>query len=180
MRIAFLLSGLLWTAACAGPPQQQAATPPPPSSVRGHTENGSTRLEIQKGSGDRVTVDLTRDQTIAPQAEPARIDVVGELPGIALVLVDRYPSLPGGLSFCQAGEENFLRVVSLAKGRERVTLQIKVASCRDNLELADAGIEWLADSRSVRINWLAGPRGEPETRRIEIGADGEPRQAPSR
>jgi hypothetical protein len=64
-----------------------------------------------------------------------------------VVLVDSYPSIPGGLSMCQAGEERFLRVVASTGGKAEETFRLKVASCRENLELAAPALEWLRSHR---------------------------------
>jgi hypothetical protein len=106
--------------------------------------------------------------------------VAGEVPGVAVVVVDTYPSAAGGMSLCQAGEERFLRVIALAAPRPAETYRAKVASCRDNVELGSAGIEWRPDSATVRVHWLSGPggRGVAETRAVRIGPDGRVRTVP--
>jgi hypothetical protein len=91
---------------------------------------------------------------------------------VAIVLVDRYASIPGGLSLCQAGVEEFLRVVSVAGGRPTETFVVKVASCRDNIELAEPGLVWDGPASTLRIDWLTGPTGKPEVRAIRVGSDG--------
>ena len=75
------------------------------------------------------------------------------------------------MSYCQAGEEQFLRVVALSALQPGEKSKTKIASCRDNIELAQKGVEWRADSSLVRIHWLTGPtRGVAnETRSIRIG-----------
>jgi hypothetical protein len=88
------------------------------------------------------------------------------------VLVDRYPSLPGGLSMCQAGEESFVRVIALGAPQPRVTFTAKIGSCLQNIELADPGLEWSPDSRTLRIEWLASAAGAPQMQEIVISADG--------
>jgi hypothetical protein len=78
------------------------------------------------------------------------------------------------MSYCQAGEEQFLRVIALADPPPRETLRIKTASCRGNIELASPGIAWSAQTRTLRIDWLFGPTtpGQAESREIRFGADG--------
>jgi hypothetical protein len=138
-----------------------------------------TRLEIRTREGARHVVWVGRDSTVAPDAGPTSVDVVGDVGdarGSAVILVDTYPSIPGGMSYCQAGEERFLRVVSIAKARPKETLHLKLASCRDNIELASPGIEWHAAAATLHIHWLLGParKGQPEDRTIRIAADGTP------
>jgi hypothetical protein len=182
-RIARLFSVLLWacTACTEAPhpsPQQSAVPGARPVVVSSRSENGRTRVELQTGGGRRPAVLFARDSTVSPDAEPGGVDVLAELPGTAIVLVDRYPSVPAGLSLCQAGEEQFLRVVSIIDGGATETLTTKVASCRDNLELAEPGLQWDASAATLRINWLTGPTGKPEVRAIRIGADGRPQPTP--
>ena len=85
-------------------------------------------------------------------------------------------SRPGGLSYCQAGEERFLRVISIIRRPARETLRIKLESCRDNIELATPGIAWEPERAALQLNWLQGPQagGGPQTRTIKINAEGKP------
>lgn len=197
MRTTCSLSTLLWVciSACADSPQpsarppiekqstaqpatgQQNAARGPSVVVSGSNENGRTRLELQIGESRRDVVLLARDSTVSPDAEPRSIDVVAEVPGVAILLVDGYSSLPGGLSRCQAGEEQFLRVIAIASAKAAETFMTKVASCRDNIELADPGIRWDALTSTLRVHWLSGPKGEPEVRTMRLGSDGRPQRA---
>jgi hypothetical protein len=149
-----------------------------PSTVEAAAAGDSTRLRIRTGAGATYELTVARDSTVAPNAPPAQAEVVGETPD-AVVVVDTYPSAPLGMSFCQAGEERFLRVVSTRGGRAAETLRLKIASCRENLELATPGLEWLRDSSAVRVRWLVGPggAGAPSARTIRIGPDGRPLSA---
>ena len=120
------------------------------------------------------SITVGRDSTVSPTAVPGKASVVGEIPGVAVVIVDTYASKPGGMSYCQAGEEQFLRVVALAGPQLHETSKTKIASCRENIELASQGVEWRADSSLVRIHWLTGRRPDAprETRVLRIGSDG--------
>jgi hypothetical protein len=171
MRIAYSVSVLLLIGACTSAPGQGAASGPRVS-VTGRNENGRTRLELHRGAADAGTVLVDRDDTVDADADPNAVDVIADLPGVAVAIADQYPSAPGALSFCQAGDERFLRVVSLAGTKPAQTLSVKVASCRDNLELSEPAIEWVADGSLLRIHWLTGPNGAPEMRAFHIGADG--------
>jgi hypothetical protein len=173
-------------AACGETPQRtvQQSAPQHSASPRGglrtagpivvsnRNENGHTRLELQVGDSRRDAILLARDSTVGPDAEASGIDVMAEVPGVAIVMVDRYASIPGGLSLCQAGEEHFLRVVSIAGDKPLETFATKVASCRDSIELAERGLEWDAPTSTIRIHWLTGPTGKPEVRAIRVGSDG--------
>ena len=112
------------------------------------------------------------------ETPPSRVAVLGEIRDVTVVLIDTYASLSGGMSYCQAGEERFLRVVPLARGDLSDVATIKIASCRENLELADGGVQWDSPTRTIRIHWLAGPHGKPEVRTVRIGADGRVQNQP--
>ena len=147
---------------------------PAGGTIRYSTVNAKTRLEIRTPAGTRTSLSVRRDATVAAQAAP-NVKVVGELDGSAIILLDTYPSIPGGMSYCQAGEEQFLRIISLAKHPPVETYRIKTGSCRENIELQSPGIEWQPESSTLRINWLQGPKGgHPEVRVFHIGTDGTP------
>lgn len=176
MRIAFWASALLITLAAAIAAQaDDSVGAVAGTSVTYTTEKSKTRIEITSESGRRYVIRAKRDATVSPGAK-AEVRVIGAVKGSAIVLIDSYPSLPGGMSYCQAGQERFLRVISMAKKQAEETLRIKVESCRENLELASPGIEWRPESSTLRINWLLGPssRGSPEERTIRLRADGTP------
>jgi hypothetical protein len=182
-------SALLALAACGGArdgahegARETARVASAPSTVEGAAAGDSTRLRIRTGAGATYELTVARDTTVPPGAPPTRIEVVGELPGAAVVVDDTYPSAPLGMSFCQAGEERFLRVVATRDGRATETMRLKLASCRENLELATPGLEWLPDSSAVRVHWLLGPggAGAPSVRTIRIGPDGRPLSAAAR
>jgi hypothetical protein len=75
----------------------------------------------------------------------------------SLIVIDTYPSRPGGGSYCQAGQERFLNVLRLDDDPARATLRLKLASCRQNIELADDGLEWSPADSTLRVRWLLGP-----------------------
>lgn len=147
---------------------------PAGGTVRYSTVNAKTRLEIRTPAGRRASLSVQRDATVAAQASPT-VKVIGEIDGSAIILLDTYPSIPGGMSYCQAGEEQFLRIISLAKHPPAETLRVKTGSCRENIELQSPGIEWQPESSTLRITWLQGPKGgHPEVRVLHIGTDGTP------
>jgi hypothetical protein len=147
------------------------ATETPATIASTNVENGRTRLVLQIGNTSG-SLTLERDATVAPDAPPIRVEIVANVPRSALVAMDTYPSRAGGLSYCQAGEESFLRVITTATGTPMESYETKVASCRDNLELADPGVEWDARTTTVLVHWLRGPGGAEETRRLVIRSDG--------
>lgn len=171
MRTAYWVSALVLIGACT-PTTHERGAASAPLAMTAHTESGRTRLELRRGSTALGAVLLNRDATVEADAEANAIDVIADVPGVAVAVADQYPSSPGALSFCQAGDERFLRVLSVAGGKPTETLTVKVASCRDNLELSEPAIEWAADQSLLRVHWLTGPNGAPEMRAFHIDAKG--------
>jgi hypothetical protein len=145
---------------------------PASDSARTSAKAGSTKLDIRLRDGTALSVPVAIDATVSANPTPKNVKIIGEIKRTAIVALVTYPSRPGGTSLCQAGEEQFLRVLTLKPPRE--TAYIKLASCRDNLELASQGLEWSAESQVLKIDWLMGPAksGKPETRTIQIDANG--------
>jgi hypothetical protein len=139
--------------------------------VTGSAISGKTRLSIRTAKGKRHVLRVTRDATIAPNARPSKLQLIGEIAGTALILTDTYPSRALGMSMCQAGEETFLRVISLRPSGARETFRSKVSSCRDNLELADPGLVWNPQTGTLTIHWLTGPQGKDQ-QILQIAPDG--------
>ena len=139
-------------------------------------ESAKTQLEFRTREGARYILSVERNSTVSPNFKPIDITIVGEVQGSVVILVDTYPSIPGGLSYCQAGKERFLRVISISKKPPEETIRVKLASCRDNIELGSPGIEWVRESSTLRIHWLQGPvsRQKPEELTVRIGSDGKP------
>ena len=178
MRIACCLSIVVTVAAACTSAPAPPASDTAPITVSGHTSSGATLLRIQRGSYAAELI-VRRDDTVATTAEPASIDVLAHVPATAIVVVDRYPSQPGGLSLCQAGEERFLRVIAIGGDRPRETLTTKLASCHQNVELADRGVEWDGPAMTLRVHWLSSPDGNTEVRAIRIDGNGNAHSAVS-
>ena len=145
--------------------------------LRSSTKAGATRLEISAADANRKSakwqLTLKRDATVSARAPIASVRVIGEVRGIAIVLADEYPSLPGGLSYCQAGKEQFLRVISIVGQQAKETLRLKLNSCRDNVELASPGLQWDPDLKTLKVHWLMATReGKAEDRTYKINGDG--------
>jgi len=137
---------------------------------------GRTRLEIRTATGVRHVLSVERDSTVSPKAAPIRLTIVGEIKETAIILIDAYTSLPGGMSHCQAGEVQFLRILSLAGNPTTETFRVKLESCRENIELASPGIDWNAGSSTLRIRWLQSParRQEPGELVLRVGVGDDP------
>lgn len=142
--------------------------------IRYHAAAGKTSFTIRFPKSAASVLLVDRDKTVAPGTEPTKVEVIAEIPGKALIVSDTYPSAPLGMSYCQAGEERFLRVFTIAQRRSKQTLQQKIASCRDNIELADPGLEWSATDRTLHLHWLSGPtqKGQSEEQDIHLSATG--------
>jgi len=140
------------------------------------SDYATTRFDLDFSPEARYAITAPLDSTVPPQVRPVRVDIVGEVENRALVLVDSYPSQPGGMTACQSGEERFLRVISIWKNRAALTYSAKLASCREDIELDVDGLEWHPPSSTLRVRWSSGPRrhAEPEVLTLRIELDGEP------
>lgn len=180
MRTTFFASTLLLALACvaaAAPQAQQTVVSPARTSIRYSARNSRTRFVIRTRAGESYSLLVKRDATISPAAAPSSVQVIGEINGSLIIIADTYPSISGGLSYCQAGEERFLRVISLTAKRPVERVKLKLESCREGLELDATGIEWLSQSLTLRVHWLSGPTtsGAPEVRTISLTRPGIPR-----
>lgn len=175
MRIAFWVS-LLAFAAFATAYAQEPIALPGGVSLSYAAAGSKTRLVIRTQAGQSFPVSVGRDATVPAKAAPIKVEVFGTIKGLAFILADTYASRPGGMSYCQAGEEQFLRVISIARKPARQTLQIKLASCRDNIELASPGIAWKPEQATLQLDWLQGPPpdGGTQSRTIQFNAEGQP------
>jgi len=183
MRTQFSASALIGASLFAAGPfaapfvaPQGELTLPAGGVVHYSTVGSKTRLEIRTKSGRSYKLNLERDSDVAANQKSVKLQLVGEVADKALILADTYPSAPLGMSYCQAGEERFLRVLTFAGPRVSETLRVKLASCRDNVEVADPGLQWDAGTGTLQVHWLQGPanKGKSEDRTIHIGADGKP------
>lgn len=177
MRIAFWASAALVALLSGSPVEAKDAIPlPSGGTVCFGASRSKTKLTIRTPEGTRYVVRVERDATVAPRSAPSRLAILGEIKGTAILFVETYPSIPGGMSYCQAGEEQFLRIVSIVRKPAVETYQVKLASCRENIELASPGVEWHPESSRLVIHWLQGPEKnqKPAELTLQIGADGRP------
>ncbi len=137
--------------------------------IRCSPSRGKTKLEIRTPEGARYSLRVERDATVSSGIAPSGLELVGEIRGRAIIFIDTYPSLPGGLSYCQAGEERFLRVISIARKPAVETFRVKVESCLQNIELASPGAEWFPESSKLVIHWLQGPEGTQKPAELTLG-----------
>jgi hypothetical protein len=121
--------------------------------LRYSTERNSTRVEIQlsKRAAAKLQVLLPRDETVAPASPVEGLELLAQKPSGVYVITDRYVSRPGPMSYCQSGQEQFVRVLKRSRGL-RQTFSLKVQSCRSNLELGPAGLSWDDASSTLTID----------------------------
>lgn len=177
MRIALWVSVLALATGCAVAQARDSVALPDGGTLSYATAGTKTRFEIRPDAhGKPYVLTVARDATVSAEAAPAKVDVLGSVRGVALILADTYASRPGGMSYCQAGEERFLRVISITRRPARETLRIKLESCRETIELASPGIEWKPERASLQLNWLQGPEagGGSQMRIIKISSEGKP------
>ena len=139
----------------------------------------ATILRVRASRSPTGIVPLKRDGTVARLTRSPDLKLIAEIPGSAILLSDTYLSLPGGLSYCQSGEEQFLRVITTSGKRPVESYHVKLASCRDGIELASPGLTWSAPARTLAIQWLStapasGGPGQPKTVNLTIDAQGRP------
>jgi hypothetical protein len=175
MRMRYWANALAATLVIAAPEGKVAL--PSGGSVSYTVAAPKTRFEISTKTGKRYVASVDRDATVSPNAEPRKVALIAEVPNKSLILSDCYASVPLGMHYCQAGEEQFLRIFTITNGSVHQTLQLKLASCRENIELAEPGVEWNPTTETVQIHWLQGPsnKGNMEDRTIRIGPSGKPK-----
>jgi len=122
-------------------------------------------------TGAARTVSVARDSTVAPNAPVEKLGVVAQTGG-ALILRDAYPSRGGSMSYCQAGTEEFLRVISI-HAAPKETLHLKISSCRENIELADPGVQWDESKHVLSVTWLTPGEGRAKHSMYRITAGGD-------
>lgn len=131
---------------------------------------GKARLEIRMTGGKVQSLPLKTDASVNPKNATGTVELVALVANKTLLIQDSRASRPGPLSMCQAGQETFLRVIQLAPLKE--ILSLKLASCRDNMELATPGLTWQADTSTLKISWLSGPDHTPQEKTLHIDAEG--------
>lgn len=128
---------------------------------------------IPAANGARVKrLAWNRDPSVAAKG-PLEFKLLGELGKQVLIVADAYPSKPGPMSYCQAGYEEFLRVLTI-QPQMRETFHLKLQGCISNLELAEPGVIWKPESATLTIHWLTGPRANEhnQTRVYHIDDNG--------
>lgn len=143
--------------------------------MKGHTQPpGQTRWRWAPPDQPPRVWQVPRDAHVPPAAPLLSVQLLAATDAWLLVR-DSYPSrLNQGQGACGAGEEVFLRVLRLQPARQ--TLQVKLASCWQNLELdASApgeGVWWDAAGQTLQVRWLPGSAPSRLSRRWRVGPDG--------
>lgn len=121
--------------------------------LRYSTQRDSTLVEIRpvKRDAAKNQVLLARDETVAPASPVLGFELLAEKPPGVYVVTDRYASRPGPMSYCQSGEEQFVRVLAAAPDLHE-TFSLKVGSCRSNLDLGPAGVSWDGASSTLTVD----------------------------
>ena len=143
---------------------------PSGGTLRYVTQDSRTLVEIRppRGGGAKTQVLLRRDETVARASRVQSFELLGEKPGGVYVISDGYASRPGPMSYCQAGKEQFVRVLARRRGSKaglHETFSLKVASCRSNLELGPAGLAWNSDTSTLLVD-------EERLKRYRVGENG--------
>lgn len=175
MRTRFLVSAIVINISLSVAAQEPA--PLTSGGVITYSASGaSTFFLIPMPGGGTSRLRVERDRSVAKDAKPTSVKLVAEISGSALILTDTYASVPGGMSYCQAGEERFLRIIAISGKKPVETYHVKIESCRDNVELASPGIKWSSETKRLDIHWLSAPGevGKPRDLTLRIGADGKP------
>lgn len=107
-----------------------------------------------------VAISLGVDATVETNAEPVDIRVLDKAAD-RVILVDTYLSRSGGMSYCQAGEEQFLRVISVGVWGAIESARVKLTSCIQGIELQEPGLQLEADRSTLYIKWLKTSDASP-------------------
>jgi len=164
---------------CACAATTPAAAPTSPCAEGTAARNGSVPpnasdvprsfVDIATPSGKKLRIPVEGDQYTRVDVG-VDVQVVAEL-GSSVAVVDTYLSRPGGASYCQAGQERFLRILRLDDSEPQVTLRLKLSSCWQEIELIDPGVEWSPADSTLRVHWLLGPTSkmQPEELTLRLG-----------
>ena len=156
-------------------PLQARSTPEEPArastgAARGVTASATMRrIDFKTPSGKAISLDVVVDDNVAADSADG-VEVIAEV-GPSLVIVDNYLSAPGAMSYCQAGRERFLRIVTLGPKHPEEILRLKLESCWQHIELEDL-VKWSSESSTLQISWLFGPlaRNPPEELTLHVGS----------
>lgn len=122
--------------------------------------------ELVTPGGRKLRIAAIADEYVRLDAG-VDIQVIAEMES-SVVVVDTYLSRPGSGSYCQAGQERFLRILRLDNDVAQATLSIKLASCWQEIELNDPGVEWSAADSRLHVQWLFGPTSKMRPEELTI------------
>jgi hypothetical protein len=151
------------TARCAGTTGSTAATV---NAAQDTSKLAPQLVDIATPSGKKLRIPVQGDQYVRPDAG-VDVQVIAEV-GSSVVVIDTYLSRPGGGSYCQAGEERSLRILRVDGEAPQVTLNLKLASCWQEIELANPGVEWSAADSTLKVRWLLGPTSKMQPEELTL------------
>lgn len=142
------------------------------ASVASHSrETAKIRFEVKTQPTSSYVISVRRDENVSFGTTPDKVGLIGDFSGASAVLVDAYPSSTSDASNCHAGQERYLRVLSISKKPSEEVFSMKIASCDDTVELAAPGVGWIPESRTVHIRWYLDAvwKVGPEAKVIQLG-----------
>ncbi len=130
-----------------------------PASLSVRTIGKSDIFEMRDKSSAVTRLTLPLPANISLAAGARHLTMLSLPAEKQMLLLDSYASKPQSMSRCQAGAEVYARLLDFTGAKAAQLWQLKVASCLDNLELADGGVSWAKDTQTLTVNWLSGPGG---------------------
>jgi hypothetical protein len=180
MRIISSVSAALLLSCTGTGPRRGAVSGPAPSdrvpsvnSAAAPAQATSSQLDASPRFNELVTPGGRKLRIPAVADEYVRLDTGVDVQVLAemdasVIVVDTYLSRPGGGSYCQAGQERFLRILRLDEDVAQATLSVKLASCWQEIELSDPGVEWSAVDSTLHIQWLFGPTNKMQPEELTL------------
>lgn len=119
------------------------------------TKSGTTVIDVRGPHGKSRSLALRRDAASDPQSPILGARILGEVGESVIVLIDTVQSRPGGLSYCQAGEESTIRVFAIKPKAIAETARFKLDSCIDGIESKAPPPHF--DHGKLVVTWLHAP-----------------------
>jgi hypothetical protein len=163
------LGALSSLAMSCGPAAHPVNSPAQADQVSVEVVDGGVTFHVLHAN-QRFDVSGPLDPTVSANTPAKRVEVVGWTDA-AVIVSDRYASLAQGMSLCQAGQERFLRVISLTEP-PKLAVTTKLESCLQNIEL----VEPLSYDATTRM--LSGAWFEPHPQATKLSLSLDERGAP--
>ncbi len=130
-----------------------------PARLSVRTSGKSDIFEMRDKNAKAARLILPLPADISVSAGARHLTVLSPPDDKQMLVLDSHASKPQSMSRCQAGAEVYARLLDFTGAKAAQLWQLKVASCLDNLELADGGVSWAKDTQTLTVNWLSGPGG---------------------